>query len=178
VTDTGDLVARNAEFAARRFAPGLTISPSGNLMVIGCVDPRVDPARVLDIGHGEAAVIRNVGGRITPSTLRTLAMLGVVGRAHAGTRPPGTWHLVILHHTDCGMTDIAAFPELLAEYFEIPEEELPDKHVLDPRRSVRADVGTITATTHAPDFLVSGLVYDVDTGLVDVVVPETALSTG
>jgi hypothetical protein len=43
VTDTGDLVARNAEFAARRFAPGLTISPSGNLMVIRNVGVR--PAR-------------------------------------------------------------------------------------------------------------------------------------
>jgi carbonic anhydrase len=178
MTDTDDLVARNAEFAAARFAPGLTINPSGNRMVVGCVDPRVDPTRVLGIGHGEAAVIRNVGGRITPTTLRTMAMLGKVGQANAETHRPGTWNLVILHHTDCGMTDIAAFPDLLAEYFEVPVDQLPSKHVLDPRRSVRADVDTITDTLHAPDFLVSGLVYDVDTGLVDVVVPETALSSG
>ncbi len=175
MTDTADLVARNAEFAARDFAPGLTINPSGNMMVVGCVDPRVDPTRVLGIGHGEAAVIRNVGGRITPATFRTLAMLGKVGQANAASHRPGTWNLVVLHHTDCGMTDIAPFPDLLAEYFEIPEDELGDKHVLDPRRSVRADVETITATLHATDFLVSGLVYDVDTGLVELVVPETAL---
>jgi carbonic anhydrase len=178
MTDTDDLVARNAEFAAARFTPGLTINPSGNMMVVGCVDPRVDPTQILGIGHGEAAVIRNVGGRITPATLRTMVMLGKVGQANADTHRPGTWNLVILHHTDCGMTDIAPFPDLLAEYFEIPEEELPDKHVLDPRRSVRVDLDVITSTIHAPDFLVSGLVYDVDTGLVDVVVPETALSTG
>ena len=61
------------------------------------------------------------------------------------------------------MTDIAPFPDLLAEYFEIPEDQLEDKHVLDPRRSFRADVKTITATLHATDLLVSGLVYDVDT---------------
>jgi hypothetical protein len=64
MTDTADLVARNAEFAAHHFAPDLTINPSGNMMVVGCVDPRVDPTRVLGIGHGEAAVIRNVGGRV------------------------------------------------------------------------------------------------------------------
>ncbi|WP_425343349.1 carbonic anhydrase [Pseudofrankia saprophytica] len=35
-------------------------------MVVGCVDPRVDPTHVLGLEQGEAAVIRNVGGRITP----------------------------------------------------------------------------------------------------------------
>jgi carbonic anhydrase len=177
MTDTADLVARNPEFAAHHFAPDLTINPSGNMMVVGCVDPRVDPTRVLGIGHGEAAVIRNVGGRNHPGDVPDLAMLGKVGQANAASHRPGTWNLVVLHHTDCGMTDIAPFPDLLAEYFEIPEDQLGDKHVLDPRRSVRADVETITATLHAPDFLVSGLVYDVDTGLVELVVPETALGT-
>jgi carbonic anhydrase len=52
--------------------------PSGSLQVIGCVDPRVDPANVLGLKLGEAAVIRNVGGRVTPATLRTLAMLAKV----------------------------------------------------------------------------------------------------
>jgi carbonic anhydrase len=36
------------------------------MMVVGCVDPRVDPAHVLGLSNGEAAIIRNVGGRITP----------------------------------------------------------------------------------------------------------------
>jgi len=50
--------------------------PGGNMMVVGCVDPRVDPTHLLGLEQGEAAVIRNVGGRITPATLRTMAMLG------------------------------------------------------------------------------------------------------
>ena len=93
MTDTADLVARNAEFAARDFAPGLTINPSGNMMVVGCVDPRVDPTRVLGIGHGEAAVIRNVGGRITPA----MSGPGHARQGRAGQRrvpPAGTWNLV------------------------------------------------------------------------------------
>ncbi|HEY2221956.1 carbonic anhydrase [Actinomycetospora sp.] len=178
MTTPEELVARNADFVAHEFDPELTINPSGNLMVVGCVDPRVDPTRVLGIRHGEAAVIRNVGGRITPATLRTMAMLGKVGQAHVGTHRPGTWNLVVLHHTDCGMTDIAPFPDLLAEYFEIPLEQLPDKAVLDPRRSVEVDVDVITGAIHAPDFVVTGLVYDVATGRVETVVPGTALSPG
>src|SRR5271163_979702 len=129
MTDAHDLTSRNAEFAAGEYSAGLTINPSGNMMVIGCVDPRVDPAHVLGLANGEAAIIRNVGGRITPATLRTMSMLGKVGQANADTHIPGAWNLVILHHTDCGMTDLAPYPELLAEYFEIPQSELAGKSV-------------------------------------------------
>lgn len=178
MTDTDDLTGRNADFAANRFVTGLRINPSGNIMVIGCVDPRVDPAHVLGLQHGEAAVIRTVGGRITPATLRTMVMLGKVGQANQDGRPVGDWNLVILHHTDCGMTDLAPFPDLLAEYFEIPTTELDAKAVSDPIGSVQVDVEIIKQEVRgASSFLVSGLVYDVDTGLVDTVVAPTPLGT-
>jgi carbonic anhydrase len=176
MTDPQDLIERNAVFAASRFRAGLTINPSGNMMVVGCVDPRVDPGHVLGLDNGEAAIIRNVGGRITPATLRTMAMLGKVGAANASTHRPGDWNLVILHHTDCGMTDLAPFPDVLAEYFEIPSSELGTKFVSDPVGSVRVDVDVILEVLHGTAFLVSGLVYDVDTGLIDVVVPPTPLT--
>lgn len=176
MTTPEDLVARNATFAADGFARDLTINPSGNMMVIGCVDPRVDPGHILGLANGEAAIIRNVGGRVTPATLRTMAMLGKVGAANADTHRPGDWNLVILHHTDCGMTDLAPFPDLLADYFEIAVDDLAAKSVSDPVGSVQVDVDVIKANIHASAYLVSGLVYDVDTGLVDVVVPPTLLS--
>ncbi|HEY0816109.1 MAG TPA: carbonic anhydrase [Pseudonocardia sp.] len=178
MTDTQDLVKRNVGFATAGFRADLTINPIGNMMVIGCVDPRVDPGHVLGIANGEAAIIRNVGGRITPSTLRTMAMLGKVGAANADSRRPGDWNLVILHHTDCGMTDLAAFPDLLAEYFEIPAADLESKSVSDPVGSVRVDVGVILDHLHSPAYFVSGLVYDVATGRVETVVPPTPLRVG
>src|ERR1700712_3031450 len=143
MTTTDDLTMRNADFVADGFERGLTINPGGNMMVIGCVDPRDDPGHVLGLDNGEAAIIRNVGGRITPATLRTMAMLGKVGAANASTHRPGDWNLVILHHTDCGMTDLAPFPDLLAEYFEIAVHELASKSVSDPVGSVRVDVDVI-----------------------------------
>lgn len=175
MTDIEDLVRRNADYAAREFVGGLTISPSGNVMVIGCVDPRVDPAHVLGLADGEAAVIRNVGGRVTPATLRTLQMLATVGQANAGTRRPGDWNLVILHHTDCGMNDLATSRDLLAEYFEVPVSDLAGKAVTDPVRSVQVDVEVIRANLRAPAYYVSGLVYYVDTGRVETIVRPTLL---
>jgi carbonic anhydrase len=176
MTEPKDLIERNAAFAADDFSADLTINPSGNLMVIGCVDPRVDPGHILGLANGEAAIIRNVGGRITPATLRTMAMLGKVGAANAETHRPGDWNLVILHHTDCGMTDLAPFPDLLAEYFEIPATELDAKSVSDPNGSVQVDVEVIKQNIHASAYLVTGLVYDVETGRVETVVPPTLLS--
>lgn len=178
MTTASDLSSRNEAFASRHFDAGLTINPAGNLMVIGCVDPRVDPTLLLGLDLGEAAVIRNVGGRVTPATLRTLVMLNKVAQANHESRRPGDWNLVILHHTDCGMTDLAAFPELLSEYFEIPEGQLGAKAVSDPYRSVHVDVDVITSQLHGSDYFVSGLVYDVTTGRVETVVKPTPLSNG
>jgi carbonic anhydrase len=73
------------------------------------------------------------------------------------------------------MTDLAPYPVLLAEYFEISEDELVGKSVVDPVGSVRVDVETILDNIHGSDFLVSGLVYDVATGALDVVVAPTPL---
>lgn len=176
MTTPRDLTERNAAFAAMEFDAALTINPTGNVMVICCVDPRVDPAHVLGLRNGEAAIIRNVGGRVTPATLRTMAMLSKVGQANAATRRPGDWNLIILHHTDCGMTDLAPFPALLADYFEVSVDELEGKSVSDPIGSVRADVDVIMGEIHAGAYLVTGLVYDVATGLIQTVVPPTPLT--
>ena len=56
MTDLHELFTRNAEFAVSEFSADLTINPSGNMMVVGCVDPRVDPAHVLGLRNGEAPV--------------------------------------------------------------------------------------------------------------------------
>jgi carbonic anhydrase len=75
------------------------------------------------------------------------------------------------------MTDLASFPNLLAEYFEIPAHELEAKSVSDPVGSVRGDVGVVLAKIRRPASLVSGMVYDVSTGLVETVVAPTPLRT-
>lgn len=168
--DTNELAKRNAAFAEGGSFANLRLMPSGSLTVLGCVDPRVDPFAVLGLKLGEAAVIRNVGGRVTPATLRTLGMLSKVVQARTGGAGPGDNHYAVLHHTDCGITDLAAFPELLADYFEVPAGNLDAKAVIDPGAAVRVDVEFLSQQLRAGAF-VSGLVYDVASGLIDVVVP-------
>ena len=78
------LTQGNADFATHRFASGLRIIPSLKLFVIGCVDPRVDPTQVLGIDLGQAAVIRNIGGRVTAGVLKELALLRKLTQAAGG----------------------------------------------------------------------------------------------
>ncbi len=85
-----DLEERNAVFAREAFSPKDSLMPTLRTIVISCVDPRVDPAHVLGLGDGEALVIRNVGGRVSPAAIETLAMLGAVARG-AGTPPGPGW---------------------------------------------------------------------------------------
>ena len=162
---TDELRQRNARFAAGGAYAGLSFPTNETLRVVGCVDSRVDPSDVLGLALGEAVVMRNIGGRITPATLRSWALLRLLGQG----QPAGG--LVILHHTECGIRRLAGHPDQLADYFEIPVADLDSKAVSDPYAAVRIDVG-IARQTFPPSVLVSGLVYDVNTGLVEVVVPS------
>ncbi|MUL45653.1 carbonic anhydrase [Mycobacterium sp. CBMA293] len=164
-----ELVQRNGLFAAGGAFKDLPFPTNPPLRVIGCVDSRVDPSDVLGLKLGEAVVMRNIGGRITPEALRSWALLGRLGAGQPADDGPG--HLAILHHTDCGIRRLTSYPEQLAAFFDIPVADLGSKAVEDPYASVRIDVDI--ARHRLPALVVSGLVYDVDTGLLEVVVPAT-----
>jgi len=177
------MLQRNRDFAAQQSAanapmPSLPQAlPNVRAIIIGCADMRVDPAHVLGIKPGEAVVMRNIGGRITPGLLEQLGLLGRIGEV-AGEIPGGggDFHIVVLQHTDCGITRLAGDPDKLARYFQIQQGELKTKAVTDPRAAVAVDVAALRAIPGLPaKWLVSGLVYDVATGLVEVVVPPVPI---
>ena len=114
------MLKRNKDFAAEQSASGTLMPslprslPNVKAVIIGCADMRVDPAHVLGIKPGEAVVMRNIGGRITPGLLEQLGLLGRIGQV-AGEIPGGggEFHIIVLQHTDCGMTRLADDPALL-----------------------------------------------------------------
>jgi carbonic anhydrase len=179
------MLESNRGFAAQQSAAGTLMPwlpralPNVKAVIIGCADMRVDPADILGAGPGEAVVMRNIGGRITPGLLEQLGLLGRIGQV-AGEIPGGggEFHLIVLHHTDCGITRLAGDPALLANYFEIKEAQLSAKAVTKPREAVAVDVALLRTVPALPSqWLVSGLVYDVATGLVEVVVPAAPIRT-
>jgi carbonic anhydrase len=179
------LLQRNKEFAAQQSAAGTLMPslsramPQVKAIIIGCADMRADPAHVLGTKPGEAVVLRNIGGRITPGLVEQLGLLGRIGQV-AGEIPGGggEFHLIVLQHTDCGMTRLGGDPAMLAHYFQVPEAELKTKAFTDPRAAVAVDVATLRAIPALPGaWFLSGLVYDVATGLVEIVVPPAPIRT-
>src|SRR5579862_5246685 len=96
------LIERNQDFASHPFPKDLSLMPSMRTLIVGCVDPRVDPALLLGLNLGEAVIIRNVGGRIVPGTLQTMGMLNKLAQV-AGGNLAGEFHLIVLQHTQCGI---------------------------------------------------------------------------
>jgi carbonic anhydrase len=183
VTNFDDILERNKTFAAQQSAAGTLMPslasalPNVKAVIIGCADMRADPAHVLGIKPGEAMVMRNMGGRITPGLLEQLGLLRRIG-AIAGKTPGdgGEFHLIVLQHTDCGIPRLAGDPALLAKYFQISEADLKTKAVTDPRAALAIDVAALRAIPALPgEWLVSGLLYDVATGLIEIVVPPAPI---
>jgi carbonic anhydrase len=178
-----DFLERNKKFAVQQSAAGTPMPslasalPNLKAIIIGCADMRVDPAHVLGIRPGEAVVMRNIGGRLTPGLLEQLGLLGRIGEL-AGEVPGGggEFHLIVLQHTDCGMTRLAGETAMLTQYFRISPVDLKTKAVTDPRAAVAIDVSSLRAIPGLPGgWLVSGLVYDVATGLIEIVVPPAPI---
>ena len=180
------LLQRNKEFAVQQSDEGTLMPslpralPNVKAVIIGCADMRVDPAHVLGIKPGQAVVLRNIGGRITPGLLEQLGLLGRIGEV-AGEIPGGggEFHLIVLQHTDCGITRLVGDPAMLAHYFQVQEGDLRTKAVTNPRAALAVDVAALRAIPALPAaWLISGLVYDVATGLVEIVVPPAPIRTG
>lgn len=169
------MLERNAHYAESTFDPELKMLPSTGTIVVGCVDPRVDPVDVLGLMPGEVAVIRNVGGRVNKPLMETLAILRIVAKASG--REGGVKNLVLLHHTDCGIIGCYHHaPDLLAQHMGVETSALEALDITDPHKSVVRDIAALRANSQLPDgVIVSGLVYDVTTGRIEAVVPPSPL---
>ena len=137
------MLQRNKDFAAQQSAAGTLMPslpqalPNVKAIVIGCADMRVDPAHVLGIKPGEAVVMRNIGGRITPGLLEQLGLLGRIGEV-AGEIPGGggEFHIIVLHHTDCGITRLPATPPCWRGIFRRSKASSRKKQLPIPARQL------------------------------------------
>jgi carbonic anhydrase len=172
----GPLLDRNPAFAATGAHEALSPLPRHQVLVLTCVDSRVEPAGILGIELGDALVVRNTGGRVTDEVIEEIAFLGYVTDQMPGDEAP-PFEVAVVHHTECGAAALAddAFRQGFAERVGADEARLAARAVADPVASVRADVDRLLTSPLRPGRVsVSGHVYDVGTGLVQTVVPSSA----
>ena len=122
--------------AAKRSAsvPPQRREPARKLVVITCMDARIDPLRVLGLRVGDAHVLRNAGATVSDDVLRSL---------HVSQSKLGTRRAIVMGHTDC------------AGY---ASDEAAESAVRDGLRRIRGSSAVPDA------FRLDGLLYDVRDG--------------
>jgi carbonic anhydrase len=174
MTRIAPLLERNEQFA-RTYTPAPLGPPAAQAVIVSCLDHRVDPAVVLGIELGEAPVIRNAGGRVTPAVIEDIAFLAYLAeQLFAGqVADDRLFEVAVVHHTQCGTGFLAdpAWRHQAAGATGVDEAALAAVAVADPHVTVRADVERLLASPlRSPKVSVSGHVYDIATGRVTIAV--------
>ncbi|CAA9505535.1 MAG: Carbonic anhydrase, beta class [uncultured Rubrobacteraceae bacterium] len=170
-TNIDALLGRNRAFAAAGGHEGVPVMPRRRVFLITCLDPRVEPAGFLGMEPGDAMVVRNAGGRVTPEVLLDLAFIGALAERQVPEGP--LFEVAVVHHTDCGTGILAdeRFRRGFAARTGVGEAALAEQAVIEPELTVREDVERVRACPWLSDRVnVSGYVYDLGPGLVRTVV--------
>jgi len=165
-----EMLARNKKFAQGYQAPpGLTQmaatmrSTGAGVVVLSCSDPRLNPYQILGIDATlKATMVRNAGGRAFDA-IRTLSVLQTIGN-------PGT--IVVMHHTDCGMShyhdsDIKkALLEVNPEAKDLVESLKFGEISNGIEDSIRTDIAILKASPLIKKTTqIVGLAYDIESGV-------------
>jgi len=164
------LLERNEQFA-RTYTPVALGPPTAQVLIVTCLDHRVDPAIIFGLRLGEAVVIRNAGGRVTQSVIDDIAYLAYLAGQLFGEQvfADSLFEVAVVHHTQCGTGFLAdpSFRHQAAQATGLSEAALEASAVADPHTTVKADVERLlTSPLLSPKVSVSGHVYDVATGRV------------
>ena len=156
MTEIARLLAANETYASAR-AMVADARPGRRLAVVTCMDARIDVFAILGLHLGDAHVIRNAGGRVTPDVLRSLAISSHV---------LGVDTVVVMQHTKCGLTGVTE-----EELVEQVGADLGFFPIRDHASALHEDIDLLAAAPYLePVKQIGGFVYDVETGRLDDVV--------
>ena len=159
------IVEANDRFVATFEHGDAEIPPARGVLVLTCIDARIDPAKALGLEIGEAHVLRNAGGRASDDVVRS----ALISSWLLGTR-----EFVVIHHTDCGMEKFTddALQEKIREERGVDVGDREFLTFADLDGSVREDVARLRDEKALPEGVtVSGYVYDVRSGKLREVEP-------
>jgi carbonic anhydrase len=157
-----DLLRANQRYAERYDEGGLRAPPARHVAIVTCMDARLDPARMLGLGPGDAHVIRNAGGR-TQDALRSLVI---------SQRLLGTTEVMVIHHRDCGMLGLRneAVRDRVHDELGADDGGMDYLGFSDPEGGVRDDVAFLRSSPLvADDVTVRGFLYDEASGRLEEV---------
>jgi len=160
MTGFDDLLEANRSYAESFRYNGVPGVAGKGVAIVTCMDSRIDPLAIMGLEAGDAKVLRNPGGRITPDALEGVVLAVTLLQA---TR------VMIIPHTRCAMGSSTA-EQMRARISEsaggADVSWQPVSVVADQQAALAADVAVVRSHPLVPDSVtVGGFVYDVDTGL-------------
>ena len=158
------LLDANEAYSADFDRGALEIAPTKQVLVLTCIDARVDPGRMLGLELGDAHVLRNAGGRVTDDAIRSATISSWL---------LGTREFLVIHHTDCGLLG-ASDAALRARVTQVTGEDVGDLRFLpfdDAEGALLDDVRAIEQDRRLAFGSVNGFLYDVTTGWLREVSP-------
>ncbi len=121
------------------------------------MDARIDPLRALDVELGDAHVLRNGGAFVTDDVLRSLVLSQRLLETHS---------VVVMAHTQCGLTDLdeeRLASDLSSETGQRPPFAFGSFHDVDEHVRTQVErVRTCPWLPHVDD--VRGFVFDIASG--------------
>ncbi len=177
MADANTLIDLNLEFSNSFNKGDLTLLTRLSMLVLTCLDARVDPAHLFGLELGDAVVMRNIGGRVTDDVIEQIAIL----RGLAVVAGGAAFEVAVVHHTDCGASRFAN-PQVRQKIDQAAgtgEAAIERLAITDPQISVAEDLDRLRAAPTLPDELVvGGYVYDVTDGRVREVIAPASLRKG
>jgi carbonic anhydrase len=168
-TISSEVLAAAAKYSTMFIPDQFTAAPTRHLVVLTCMDARLDLFRLLGLAVGDSHILRNAGGRATDDAVRSLIL---------SSHLLGTREFVVIHHTGCGLHQITN--EKISNLVEEATGTRPTIDFApfdDVDVSVTVDVERIRTCPMLPlDAVVWGAVYDVHTGTLRQVVEPTEIA--
>jgi carbonic anhydrase len=157
--DFDDLLAANVAYAEHFDQGGFDGKAHAGVAIVTCMDSRIVPLQMLGLGHGDAKIFRNPGGRVTPQALEALVL---------GVHLLGVERILVVPHTRCAMASSseAELHERVSASAGIDSRWQPFHVVPDQLAALAEDVQRVrTHPLITERAKVGGFLYDVDTGL-------------
>jgi carbonic anhydrase len=156
-----DLVEANERYAETYALAGLPAKAARQLAVVTCIDSRIEPLAMLGLEPGDAKIIRNAGGRVTPDVLRSLIIASNLLEVA---------RIAVIHHTSCAMaTTEGELTRMIAGQAGTQPDGWTWHTIDDPDAALAADVEAVRQCSLI-DAEVTGWRYDIDTGRIIPVV--------
>ncbi|HYH93953.1 MAG TPA: carbonic anhydrase [Candidatus Saccharimonadales bacterium] len=153
------LLAENERYTDAFDRSALTSAPLSGMVIVACMDTRLDPAEALGLRTGDAHIIRNAGGLITDDVIRSLIVSQQLG---------GTNEIVVIEHTGCALlgADEAALRGHLATSIGVEADDIGIEFgaFADIEANVRRQVELLRTHQLLRRVPVHGLIFDVSSG--------------